>query len=85
LEVFKEHTVHDKESFEALEDRLEHLDSTLIERFDKLDQLVTDIRIHTARREGGEDAIKRVAGYISGIVAAAVSALGVLFSKLFLE
>jgi hypothetical protein len=85
VETFKQHVQDDNEAFHALEEHMDKLEAQMETRFDKLEVILTDFRLHTARREGGEDAIKRVAGYISGVVAAVVSALGVLAQKLFLE
>lgn len=85
VQVFHEHVKQDEESFEKLEETLEKIATAVDVRFDKLEDLITDMRLHTARREGGEDAIKRVAGYISGLVAAIVSGLSVALQKFFLE
>lgn len=85
LAVFVQQVEHDAKAFDKLEQDVKNLSQTVNSRFDNLEQLITDFRLHEARREGGEDAVKRLAGYISGIVAAAVSALGVLLQRLFLE
>lgn len=85
IETFKQHVQDDNEALHAIETHMDKMEAQIEARFDKLESILTEFRLHTARREGGEDAIKRVAGYISGIVAAAVSALGVFFQKLFLE
>jgi hypothetical protein len=85
VNIHEQHVQDDNEAFHALEAQMEKIESQMDARFDKLELILTELRLHTARREGGEDAIKKVAGYISGLVAAAVSALGVLVQKLFLE
>lgn len=89
VELFRQHVKTDEEAFESLQEHMEKLEVSMDTRFDRLELLLTDLRIHTARREGADDAIKKVvgrtAGYISTIVAAAVTALGVAIQKLFLE
>jgi anti-sigma-K factor RskA len=77
------HTSQDKESFDSLDEAIDDLKEDMSVRFDKVENLLTDVRLAEAHKEGEMATIKRLAGYVSAMVAAAISVVGAFVTDLF--
>jgi hypothetical protein len=66
-ETFKLHTTQDMQQFDNLKYELTSINTQLL-----------DVRLHLARAEGEKASLKRVAGAISFVVSALISAAGIL-------